>query len=210
MPDRAKLAAMDEKSICWTGRILRVDLSSGKISVEPTAGYAERFMGGDGMGMKILWDELKPGLHPFDPENRLLFMTGPLTGTLAPTSGRFEILTKAPGVDPFMPTRSGIGGYFGPELKFAGYDGLIVQGKAEHPVVLVIFDDEVRLVDGKDLWGRDAFETQKSLTHTYGKGTRAICIGPGGRIGSISQPSCPTADMPPRKRGWGRSWAPRT
>jgi len=87
-----------------------VDLSSGKISVELTARYSQRFIGGDGMGMKILWDELKPGLHPFDPENRLLFMTGPLTGTLAPTSGRFEILTKAPGVDPFMPTRSGIGG----------------------------------------------------------------------------------------------------
>ncbi|MBP1739134.1 MAG: aldehyde ferredoxin oxidoreductase, partial [Deltaproteobacteria bacterium] len=130
MPDSAKCIATDQKNTCWTGRILRVDLSSGKISVELTARYSQRFIGGDGMGMKILWDELKPGLHPFDPENRLLFMTGPLTGTLAPTSGRFEILTKAPGVDPFMPTRSGIGGYFGPELKLAGYDGLIVQGKA--------------------------------------------------------------------------------
>jgi len=180
MPDSAKCIATDQKNTCWTGRILRVDLSSGKISVELTARYSQRFIGGDGMGMKILWDELKPGLHPFDPENRLLFMTGPLTGTLAPTSGRFEILTKAPGVDPFMPTRSGIGGYFGPELKLAGYDGLIVQGKAERPLVLVVFDNKVRLVDARDLWGRDAFETQKALTRTYGKGTRALCIGPAG------------------------------
>lgn len=180
MLESRKRTAMDEKNICWTGRILRADLSSGKIAIEPTAAYSERFMGGDGVGMKILWDELKPGLHPFDPENRLLFMTGPLTGTLAPTSGRFEILTKAPGVDPFMPTRSGIGGYFGPELKFAGYDGLIVQGKADRPCVLVIIDQKVGFDDAKDLWGLDAFETQKTLTRTYGKGIRALCIGPAG------------------------------
>ena len=180
MPKSAERMATKEKNICWTGRILRVDLSSGKISTEATARYSGKFMGGDGVGMKILWDELKPGLHPFDPEYRLLFMTGPLTGTLAPTSGRFEILTKAPGVDPFMPTRSGIGGYFGPELKFAGYDGLIVQGKADRPVVLVIMDNKMRLVEATDLWGRDAFETQKTLTATYGKGVRSLCIGPAG------------------------------
>ena len=171
---------MNEKGICWTDQILRVDLSSGKISVEATAPYSEFFLGGDGIGMKILWDELSPGIHPFDHENRLVFMTGPLTGTLAPTSGRFEVLTKAPGVDPFMPTRSGIGGYFGPELKFAGYDGLIIQGKAEHPCVLVIFDNEIRLDDAKHLWGHDAFDTQKELIRTYGKGIRVLCIGPAG------------------------------
>jgi aldehyde:ferredoxin oxidoreductase len=171
---------MDEKNVCWTGRILRADLSSGKISVEPTAAYSEHFMGGDGIGMKILWNELKPGLHPFDPENRLVFMTGPLTGTMAPTSGRFEIVTKAPGVDPFMPTRSGIGGYFGPELKFAGYDGLIIQGKAERPSLLEIFNERVKITDAHSLWGLDSFETQRMIIKEYGKGVRAVCIGPAG------------------------------
>lgn len=171
---------MTEREFCYAGKILRLDMSSGKISWEPTSRYSERFMGGDGVAMKIMWDEISPGLHPFDPDNRLIFMTGPLTGTLAPTSGRFEVCTKAPGVDPFMPTRSGIGGYFGPELKFAGYDGLIVQGKAESPSLLEIFDENVRVVDAADFWGLDAFETQRAITRKYGKGVRVLCIGPAG------------------------------
>lgn len=171
---------MNEKEFCYAGEILRVDMSSGKVSKEPTNRYSDLFMGGDGIAMRIMWDEISPGLHPFDADNRLIFMTGPLTGTLAPTSGRFEICTKAPGVDPFMPTRSGIGGYFGPELKFAGYDGLIVQGKAEKPSLLEIFDESVRIVDAAELWGLDAFETQKAIGRKYGKGVRALCIGPAG------------------------------
>jgi aldehyde:ferredoxin oxidoreductase len=171
---------MNEIEFCYTGEILRVDMSSGKVSKGPTSRYSDRFIGGDGIAMRIMWDEISPGLHPFDADNRLVFMTGPLTGTLAPTSGRFEICTKAPGVDPFMPTRSGIGGYFGPELKFAGYDGLIVQGKAEKPSLLEIFDESVRIVDAAELWGLDAFETQKAIGRKYGKGVRALCIGPAG------------------------------
>lgn len=171
---------MSAQEFCYTGKILRVDLSSGEISLEPTERYADLFMGGDGIGMKVMWDEIRPGLHPFDPDNRLIFMTGPLTGTLAPTSGRFEICTKAPGVDPFMPTRSGIGGYFGPELKFAGYDGLIIQGKAAQPSLLEIFDSRVRVAEAREVWGTDAFETQKAIRGKYGKGVRALCIGPAG------------------------------
>jgi aldehyde:ferredoxin oxidoreductase len=171
---------MNEKELCYAGKILRVDMSSGIVSREPTGRYSDRFIGGDGIAMKIMWEEICPGVHPFDPDNLLIFMTGPLTGTLAPTSGRFEICSKAPGVDPFMPTRSGIGGYFGPELKFAGYDGLIVQGRAERPSLLEVFDEKVRLVDASDLWGLDAFETQKAIGRKYGKGVRALCIGPAG------------------------------
>ena len=171
---------MAEHEFSYAGKILRVDLSSGEVSVEPTKRLSDRFIGGDGIGMKVMWDEIPPGIHPFDPDNRLIFMTGPLTGTLAPTSGRFEVCTKAPGVDPFMPTRSGIGGYFGPEVKFAGYDGVIVQGRAEAPCLLEIFDDKVKVVDAGDLWGLDAFETQKAIGRKYGKGVRALCIGPAG------------------------------
>ena len=171
---------MVEKNICWTDRILRVDLSSEKICEEPTLKYSERFLGGFGIGMKIMWDEVLPWIQPFDPENRLVFMTGPLTGTMAPTSGRFEIVTKAPGVNPFMPTRSGIGGYWGALLKFAGYDGLIVQGKAERPSLLEIFDEKVRITDADDLWGLDTFETQRVIEKKYGKGVKTLCIGPAG------------------------------
>ena len=172
--------SMKEREFCYAGAILRVDLSSGETSREETGRYSHLFVGGDGIAMKIMWDEISPGTHPFDPNNRLVFMTGPLTGTLAPTSGRFEICTKAPGVDPFMPTRSGIGGYFGPELKFSGYDGLIVQGKAEKPSLLEIFDGRVRVVEASELWGLDAFEAQKAIGRKYGKGVRALCIGPAG------------------------------
>jgi aldehyde:ferredoxin oxidoreductase len=171
---------MVEKNICWTDRILRVDLSTERISNEPTFKHSERFLGGFGIAMKIMWDEVHPWVNPFDPENRLVFMTGPLTGTMAPTSGRFEIVTKAPGIDPFMPTRSGIGGYWGPELKFAGYDGLIIQGRSEKPCLLEIFDGQVKIADAKELWGLDTFETQRMIEKKYGKGVRTLCIGPAG------------------------------
>lgn len=164
----------------WTGKLLRVDLSRQRITTESSSIYTERFIGGVGVGMKVMWDEVLPATEPFDPENRLVFMTGPLTGTLAPSSGRFEICTKAPGVDPFMPTRSGIGGYWGAELKFAGYDGLIVQGCAEKPSVLEILNDEVRITQAKKLWGLDTYETQKRISAGYGKTAKTICIGPAG------------------------------
>jgi aldehyde:ferredoxin oxidoreductase len=171
---------MAEASFGWNGRILRVDLSTGKISTESSSIYTKRFIGGLGVGLKIMWDEVLPTVHPFDPENKLIFMTGPLTGTLAPSSGRIEVCTKAPGVDPFMPTRSGIGGYWGPELKFAGYDGLIIQGSAETPSILEIFDDRIKLTSAPDLWGLDTYETQRRISKKYGRDAKTVCIGPAG------------------------------
>jgi len=164
----------------WVGKILRIDLSSGKVSEEPTTERARRFIGGMGLGTKIMWDEIKPEVAPFDPENRLLLLTGPLTGTLAPTSGRMEICTKAPAVDPPSCTRSGLGGAFGPELKFAGYDGIIIQGKAEKPVLLVIEDGNVKIEDANHLWGKDTYITQKEILHEYGEDFKTVCIGPAG------------------------------
>lgn len=171
---------MGEGPFGWTGRMLRVDLSTRSITVEPSSAYTDGFIGGVGVGMKVMWDEVLPHTQPFDPGNRLTFMTGPLTGTLAPSAGRFEICTKAPGVDPFMPTRSGIGGYWGAELKFAGYDGLIIQGTAEVPSVLEIFNHRIKLVNADDLWGLDTYETQRRITGKYGKDVKTLCIGPAG------------------------------
>jgi len=116
----------------WTGKILRVDLSGRRSWVEPTERYAERFIGGIGIGYKVLWDEVGPEVSALDPENRLVFAPGPLTGTLAPGSGRMELVSVSPRSYPRETvTRSGMGGFWGAELKYAGYDALVVEGKSE-------------------------------------------------------------------------------
>lgn len=171
---------MSKELFGWTGQILRVDLSSGKISKESSEELVKKFIGGIGLGAKIMWDEISPETQPFDPDNKLLFLTGPLTGTLAPTSGRIEVCTKAPGTDPVSCTRSGIGGSFGPELKFAGYDALIIQGKAEKPVMILIKDEEVEIIEAQELWGKDTYVTQKEICNKHGKSFKTVCIGPAG------------------------------
>ena len=165
---------------CMNGRILRADLSAGQVTEEPLA-EAARFLGGRGLGAWYGWNELPPGVDGFDEENRLMFMTGPLTGTLAPSSGRFEVCGIAPQAYPVPHfTRSSVGGHWGPALKYAGYDGVIVQGKAGGPVYLHIEDGRAEIADAKDLWGLDAFETQRVLIERHGHGTEVMCIGPAG------------------------------
>ena len=163
-----------------TGKILRADLSAGQLTEEPLAG-ADRFVGGRGLGAWYGWNELPPGIDGFDEENRLMFMTGPLTGTVAPASGRFEVCGIAPQAYPKPHfTRSSVGGYWGPALKYAGYDGLIAQGKAEGPVYIHVEDGQAEIRDATDLWGLDAFETQRVLMERHGHGTEVMCIGPSG------------------------------
>lgn len=165
----------------WIGKILRIDLSNGHIAEESVEKEAQRFLGGRGLGAWYAWKELPPGVDGFDAANRLMFMTGPLTGTLAPTSGRFEVCGIAPQAYPTPHyTRSNVGGYWGPALKYAGYDGLIVQGKAEEPVYLWIDDGHTEIRGAEDLWGLDTFETQQRLIERHGRGTEVMCIGPAG------------------------------
>jgi len=165
----------------WIGRALRIDLSSGRISQESIEEEARRFLGGRGLGAWYAWKELHPGMDGFDEANRLIFMTGPLTGTSAPTSGRLEVCGIAPQAYPKPHyTRSNVGGHWGPALKYAGYDGLIVQGKAARPVYLWIEDGQAEVREADDLWGLDAFETQRQLRARHGYGTEVMCIGPAG------------------------------
>jgi aldehyde:ferredoxin oxidoreductase len=163
----------------YTGGVLEIDLGSETAArSDLDEKMVTRYLGGKGFGATILYEQLSPRTDPLSPENILVFATGPLTGTLAPTSGRFEVCTKSPATDLWLD--SNCGGFFGPELKFAGYDMLIIKGKAENPVLLTIDDDSVELKPAKDLWGLDTLTTHRRIKDKFGKDCRVACIGPAG------------------------------
>lgn len=164
----------------YMGKVLRVDLSSGEISIEElNMDIAISFIGGRGYGAKILFDELPVGIDPLSPKNKLIFMTGPLTGTPAPTSGRYSVSTKSPLTGTIFDANGG--GYFGVELKRAGFDGIIFEGASETPVYLSILDGKAELHDANNLWGLDVFETEARLKQIVGNPfARVACIGPAG------------------------------
>lgn len=166
----------------YTGKILRVDLTTRKITTENTDKYSAQFLGGYGIALKIMWDEVPPEVGPFDPENRLILCPGVLTGTPSPSSGRVEVVGKSPHTYPRSTcTRSGIGGKWGSELKRAGYDLVIVQGKASGPVVLKIKDDDVEIIDAEWAWGLDNYAAQEELKKRLGDSQYKIMVtGPAG------------------------------
>ncbi len=179
----------------WTGKVLRVDLSEKVIMEEATSKYEpEKYIGGRGFGARIAWDEIPPEVGPFDPENRLMFFTGPLVGTMAPGSGRLTVCGVS-AQNGAMSDRdglyswSGIGGRFGIEMKFAGYDGIIFQGKSPEPVYLWIKDGDVEIREAEDLWGMTCGGVIRTLMKRHGSYTKVAAIGPAGenksRIGSI-------------------------
>jgi len=133
------------------------------------------------MASRIAWDEIPAGIDAYDPENRVIVATGPLTGTLAPTTGRTVMTSLSPRIYP-KPwyTHSTLGGWFGPEMKYAGYDAIVIHGKADTPVYLEILDDKARLVDAENLWGLDARETQLTLKGRMGSQVQVLTIGPAG------------------------------
>ena len=170
--------------IGWTGCILRVNLSEGTIKKEGLArSDARLYLGGRGLGTKIMMDEVDPRVDPLSPENKLIFMTGPLTGTMAASPGRYMVIAKAPLTGTIGCANSG--GHFGPELKFAGYDGIIFEGKADQPVYLWIDDDKVELRPAGHLWGKNVFETTDKLLEETREDARVACIGPAGEKGVL-------------------------
>ena len=137
----------------YMGSILEVNLNSGKIeTVDTDPDYAGKFIGGKGYGAKLLWDRVPEDIQPLSPDNLLIFMLGPLTGTLAQSSARFAVVTKSPLTGIF--TDGHVGGYWGPKLKFSGYDGIVITGRAEKPVYLHISEDKCEILDAKLLWDR--------------------------------------------------------
>jgi aldehyde:ferredoxin oxidoreductase len=163
----------------WAGVILRVNLTDGTIKKERlNKRDADLYLGARGLGTKILTNEVDPQVEPLSPENKLIFMAGPLTGTMAACPGRYEVISKAPLTGTIGASNSG--GHFGPELKFAGYDGIIFEGSAEKPVYLNIDDDEVTLLSAESLWGKTVFETTDELLKITSPDARVACIGPAG------------------------------
>jgi aldehyde:ferredoxin oxidoreductase len=164
----------------YTGKVLRVDLTSEKIVSEPlNRDWAKRFIGGKGLGARYLFEELKPGVDPLSPENVLMIWTGPLVGTMVPLTSRYAVVTKSPLTGTFLDSYAG--GYFGPELKYAGFDGVIIKGKAKKPVYIWINDGKVEIRDAKNLWGKDNFKTEELIRKETGqKSARVASTGPAG------------------------------
>jgi len=146
----------------WMGKILRVNLTNGKISKEDLSPEAAKnFVGGRGLGAKYLFDEINPKVDALSPENKLLMVTGPLTGTAAPSGSRYMVVTKSPLTGAIA--NSNAGGFFPAELKFAGYDLIIFEGKARKPVYLWIENDKAELRDAEAIWGKDTYTTQAMI-----------------------------------------------
>lgn len=164
----------------WAGTILFVDLSHGRITRVPTAEYRpEEFIGGVGLNTKIFWELGCPAVEAYNPDNPIIISAGPLTGTYGPF-GRGLISTVSPQCYPQeLFAYSSFGGRFASELKFAGYDAIVILGKSEKPVYLSIHDDEVRMKSADHLWGMDTFEAQQAL-FANDQGASMLVIGPAG------------------------------
>lgn len=163
----------------WKGEIIRVDLTRGSIKKEPlNMSWAKAFIGARGLGVRYMFEEVDPRVDPLSPDNKLIIGSGPLTGTYAPSGGRYTIVTKSPLTGTIASANSG--GSFGPELKFAGYDMIIIEGKAAKPVYLSIHNDQVALHDARHLWGKDVHETTDMLLEGADPSARVACIGPAG------------------------------
>ncbi|MBD3194914.1 MAG: aldehyde ferredoxin oxidoreductase [Candidatus Lokiarchaeota archaeon] len=160
--------------------MLEVDLSSGEITdIKLNEEIAESFLGATGYSVRYLYDFIDEDTDPLGPDNILMFMTGPLCGSTVPTSGRFAVSAKSPYTGIWG--EANCGGYFGPELKKTGYDGIIIKGKSDNPVYLNITEDNVDLMDATHLWGKGTLETHDILKKELGSNmVRVACIGPAG------------------------------
>ena len=182
----------------WRNRVLRVDLSAGRIWAQETAPYVPDFVGARGLAARILWEEYPEPVGAFDPRNPLMVMPGALTGTRSPYSGRTNVCAFSPQSHPYCWfTRASIGSDWGAELKQAGYDGIVVTGASETPVQILIRDDEVSILPADDLWGLDILETQERTAAAFGKNVKTLTIGPAGerlsRIATIQTASTSVA-----------------
>ncbi len=183
----------------YVGKVLRVNLTELSYKVEALdLEMAQKFIGGRGLGTKIFKDEVSAEVDALSPENKLLVVTGPLTGTPTPTGGRYMVVTKSPLSDTIASSNSG--GYWGAELKFAGYDVIILEGKASKPTYIHIEDDKIEFRDAGHIWGKVVSETSDILMKEIPEKARVMTIGPAGEKLSMI-----AAIMNEKDRAAGRS-----
>ncbi|MBU1696926.1 MAG: hypothetical protein KKD21_07765, partial [Proteobacteria bacterium] len=180
MDENKKTDALNSSNYGWQGKILSVDLSSETITEIDTHPYADRFLGGRGIATRLYWEYVPVTARAFDPENHLIFMTGPLTATGAQGASRFEVVGKSPMLMPEGFCYGNMGGFWGPALKRAGFDGLMVSGKASRPVYLFISDGKATLQDADTIHLDGVKKVGEYLKQKHGKNTHFITTGPAG------------------------------
>jgi aldehyde:ferredoxin oxidoreductase len=163
----------------WQGRILRVDLTRKKYVVQELDGFVARdFIGGRGLAVKILWDELPPGVDPLSPHNKLVFAAGPLTGLTSVNMGKLVVAAKSPLTGGYGD--GNIGAWAGVYMRRAGYDAVVIEGRAEKPTYIYIDEKGVQFLDASDLWGLNTWATEDKLQKIHGRDAGIISIGPAG------------------------------
>ncbi len=182
----------------WAGRLLRVDLDAMRCSVSPIDAYRE-FIGGRGMSDQIVFEESNPRSGPLDPDSVVAIGAGPLVGTLAPAASRTNISAKNIATGGIA--TSSVGGHFGMAMKFAGFDQIVVRGRAPHPVYLALRNGEAELRDARALWGLTTWDTEEAIRKELGdERVRVACIGPAGE--NLCAQACVIVDRG-RAAGWG-------
>lgn len=164
----------------YAGKILRVDLSSGRITTLATSDYAHLYVGGRGIATRLYWDEVPSEAGALSPENALILASGPLAGVPLIGGSRLHICAKSPATTPEHFTFCNLGGDWAVRLKNAGFDVVLVRGAAPRPSYLLIEDGTCHIKDASEIWGRGAIEARKMLEREYGNGTSTVAIGPGG------------------------------
>jgi putrescine aminotransferase len=163
----------------YSGQVVHVNLTTREIECKPIQPeWLQDYIGGWGLATRYFYGLVDPKIDPMSADNAIVIMTGPLCGTLAPTASRLCFVSKSPHTGTIF--ESNVGGAFGPELKFAGFDGIVITGQADHPVYLQIEDDKISIEDAGEIWGKGIFATEEWLAETMGYGVKSLSIGPAG------------------------------
>lgn len=163
----------------YQNNVLRIDLSNKDYKKEPLhMDWAEKYIGSKGLSIKYLYEDLKPGINPLGLENELIFMTGPMTGTSVPCSGKLSVAAKSPATGTICDCS--IGGHSALNIKYAGYDAIILEGKLSQPGYVLVEDDQISFHDAAPVWGKGTKDTENYFNETYGHEYSVLCIGPAG------------------------------
>jgi putrescine aminotransferase len=163
----------------YAGQIVHVNLTTRQVEPKPIRQqWLKDYIGGWGLATRYFYDLVDPKIDPLAADNAIVIMTGPLCGTLAPTASRLCLVSKSPHTGTIF--ESNVGGAFGPELKFAGFDGIVITGQADRPVYLRIEDDRISIEDAGEIWGKGIFATEQWLAETLGQGVKSLSTGPAG------------------------------